>query len=42
MLVVKLPETQEEFIDDKLTDTELKLLAGTYNTSTSMYFIATF
>ena len=39
MLVVKLPETGEEFIDDKLTDIELKLLTGTYNTSTSMYFI---
>ena len=39
MLVVKLPETGEEFIDDNLTDIELMLLTGTYNASTSMYFI---
>lgn len=39
MLVVKLPETGEEFIDDILTDIELKLLIGTYNALTSMYFI---
>jgi hypothetical protein len=39
MLVVKLPETGEEFIDDKLTDIELRLLSGTYSASTSMYFI---
>ena len=39
MLVVKLPETGEEFIDDNLTEIELKLLTGTYNASTSMYFI---
>ncbi|KAF8814312.1 hypothetical protein BYT27DRAFT_7219882 [Phlegmacium glaucopus] len=37
MLVVKLPETGEEFIDDKLTDTELKLLSGTYDASTSQH-----
>ncbi|KAF8808095.1 hypothetical protein BYT27DRAFT_7211688 [Phlegmacium glaucopus] len=36
MLVVKLPETGEEVINDKLTDTELKLLSGTYNTSTNI------
>jgi len=40
MLVVKLPETGEEFIDDKLTDIELKLLSGMYTSQTSMYFIA--
>lgn len=39
MFVVTLPEIEEEFNDDKLTDIELKFLAGTYNTSTSMYFI---
>ena len=39
MLLVKLPETGEEFIDDKLTDIELKLLAGTYDTLTSMYLL---
>jgi hypothetical protein len=39
MLVVKLPETGEEFIDDNFTDIELKSLTGTYNASTSMYFI---
>ena len=39
MLVFKLPETGEEFIDDNLTDVELKLLTGTYNASTSMYFV---
>jgi hypothetical protein len=39
MLVVKVPETGEEFIDDNLRDIELKLLSGTYNTSTSMHFI---
>ena len=39
MLVVNLPETGEEFIDDKLTEIELKLLTGTYMTSTSVYFI---
>jgi hypothetical protein len=38
MLVVKVPETGEEFVDDKLTDIELKLLTGTYKASTSMYF----
>jgi hypothetical protein len=37
ILVVKLPETGEEFIDDKLTDIELKLLSGLYNTLTGMY-----
>ncbi|KAF8809175.1 hypothetical protein BYT27DRAFT_7255051 [Phlegmacium glaucopus] len=36
MLVVKLPETGEEFIDDKLTDTELGLLSGMYNASTNI------
>ncbi|KAF8808226.1 hypothetical protein BYT27DRAFT_7210975 [Phlegmacium glaucopus] len=35
MLVVKLLETGEEFIDDKLTDIELNLLCGMYSTSTS-------
>jgi hypothetical protein len=40
MLVVKLPENGEEFIDDNLTDIELKFLTGTYNASTSMYFIS--
>ena len=39
MLVVRLPETGEEFIDDILTDVELKFLAGTYNASTSTYSI---
>jgi hypothetical protein len=39
MLVVNIPETEEEFIDDKLTDMELKLLSGMYNALTSMYFI---
>ena len=39
MLVVKSPETGEEFIDDSLRDIELKLLSGTYNASTSMHFI---
>ena len=38
MLVVKLPETGEELVDDKLKDIELKLLIGTYKASTSMYF----
>jgi hypothetical protein len=38
MLVVKVPETGEEFIDDNLTDIELKLLTGTYNASTGMHF----
>jgi hypothetical protein len=38
MHVVKVPETGEEFVDDKLTDIELKLLTGTYKASTSMYF----
>ena len=37
--MVKIPETGEEFIDDKLTDIELKLLTGMYIASTSMYFI---
>ncbi|KAF8805256.1 hypothetical protein BYT27DRAFT_7297597 [Phlegmacium glaucopus] len=35
MLVVKLLETGEEFIDDKLTDIELNLLCGMYSASTS-------
>jgi hypothetical protein len=39
MLVVNIPETGEEFIDDKLTDVELKLLTGMYNATTSVYFI---
>lgn len=39
MLVVDLPETGEEYIDDKLTDIELQSLTGTYNASTSKYFI---
>jgi hypothetical protein len=39
MLVVNLPETGEEFIDDKLTEIELKLLTGMYKTSTSRCFI---
>lgn len=42
MLVVKLPETEEEFIDDKLTDIELKFLTGTYDAPTSMYFITNY
>ena len=39
MLVVNFPETGEEFIDDKLTEIELKLLTGMYKTSTSVYSI---
>jgi hypothetical protein len=39
MLVVNVPETGEEFVDDNLRDIELKLLSGTYNASTSMHFI---
>jgi hypothetical protein len=38
MLVVKSSETGEEFIDDKLTDIELRLLCGQYTVQTSMYF----
>ncbi|KAF8812973.1 hypothetical protein BYT27DRAFT_7251316 [Phlegmacium glaucopus] len=36
MLMVKLLETGEEFIDDKLTDIELNLLCGMYSTSTNI------
>ena len=39
MLVVKLPENREEYINDNLTDVELKFLSGTYHASTGMYFI---
>ena len=38
MLVVKLAETGEEFIDDMLTDIELKLLSGIYKCLTGMHF----
>jgi hypothetical protein len=41
MLVVKSLETGEEFIDDKLTDIELKLICGQYIVETSMYFTTT-
>jgi hypothetical protein len=40
MLIVKVPETGEEFIDDKLTDVELRFICGQYVTSTSMSFIS--
>ena len=36
---IVLPETREEYIDDNLTDVELKFLSGTYHASTGMYFI---
>src|SRR5271168_1246968 len=42
MLVVRLPETGEEFVDDKLTDIELNLISGQYIVSTSMYVIGGF
>jgi hypothetical protein len=42
MLVVRLPETGEEFVDDKLTDIELNLISGQYVVSTSMYVIGGF
>jgi len=42
MLVVTLPETGEEYIDDNLTAIELKFLSGTYEASTSMLLISNF
>ena len=39
MLVVDLPETGEEYIDDSLTDIELQCLTGTYSTLTGRYLI---
>src|SRR5271168_5550442 len=42
MLIVRLPETGEEFVDDKLTDIELNLISGQYIVSTSMYVIGGF
>lgn len=39
MLVVKIPETSEEFIDDKLTDMELKCLSGLYHTLTGNFIL---
>ena len=38
MLVVRSLETGEEFINDKLTDIELRLICGQYTVWTSMYF----
>ena len=40
MLIVKVPETGEEFIDDKLTDVELRFICGQYVIPTHMYFIS--
>ena len=40
MLIVKVPETGEEFIDDKLTDVELRFICGQYVIPTRMYFIS--
>ena len=37
MLLVRLPETGEEFIHDKLTDIELNLISGLYIVSMHMY-----
>ena len=39
MLVVRLPETGEEFVDDKLTDIELNLISGQYIVSTGMLLV---
>ena len=42
MLIVRLPETGEEFVDNKLTDIELNLISGQYVVSTHMYVIGGF
>jgi hypothetical protein len=37
MLVVKIPETGEEFIDDQLTNMEMKILSGLYEMTTGKF-----